>query len=97
MMLKVFISQVLAVKRSLYQNIVIFNRAIRPLQYWSIFPLISCGPKEARSKCIGHPVTVSKGESLRVPKVVNLRFRKTNGSAFAQGVSRVSTDCAESY
>ena len=42
--------------------------AIRPLQYWSSTPSISCGSKEAEVMCLEHPVTISKGENLWAPK-----------------------------
>lgn len=37
---------------------------------------------------IGHPVVISKEESLGVgvPEEVDLRFRRTNGGAFSQGI-----------
>ena len=38
--------------------------AIRPLQYWSTSPFISCGSKKAGAKCTGHPATISKSEFM---------------------------------
>lgn len=34
-----------------------------PSSFWYL-PFIGCESKEARVKCIEHPVTISKGESL---------------------------------
>lgn len=48
----------------------------------SISLLTSYGSEEAWPKCIGHPVIISKGESLWVPKMGDLRLRRTNGIAF---------------
>ena len=46
---------------------------IRLLQFWSI-SFFQLGLKEAGAKCIGHPVTIIKGENLCVQKRVALRF-----------------------
>ena len=63
-MFKVFLSQKHTVKRLFYQNMIILTEAIRPLQYWSIFPFIRCVSKEAGVKGIECPVTISKAKSL---------------------------------
>ena len=65
---------------------------IRPLQYWSLSPFISCRPKEAGPRCMGHPAIISKGGSLWLPKRVDLRFRRISSNAFGQRIWRVSTN-----
>lgn len=70
-----------------------FNEAVRPLQYWCVSPFVNWGSEEAGAKCMGRPVTTSKGESLRVPERVELRFR-TNGSAFGRRSWKISSDFA---
>ena len=51
-------------KKTALSSVVILIEAVRPLQYWTISPFITCGSKEAGAKCIGHLITISKGESL---------------------------------
>ena len=55
----------------------IFNRINWASQYWNVSPFISCEAKDAGAKCSGNPVTISKDESLWVPKGVDLRFKIT--------------------
>ena len=71
-----------------------FYRSNQHLWYWSIFPFISCGSKEAGAKCIGCSVIISKGESLWTPKGVYLTFRKIGRTNFAQGIWRTSVNVA---
>lgn len=46
--------------------------------------------KEAEPRCIGHPLTISKGKSLCIPKGVDLRFRGSNSNFFGKGIWRAS-------
>lgn len=46
------------------------------------------GSEEAGAKCIRCPVTTLEGESLQVPKGVELGFRRTDGNVFSQGPGR---------
>ena len=68
--------------------------AVRPLQYWNTFPFISCGSKEAKAKSLGILRLSQKVENYEFQKGVDLRFRKTNGNAFNQGIWRASTNFA---
>ena len=63
--------------------------AIWPLHYWTISSFISCGSEEPSALRV---LWLSKGESLWVPKGVDVRFRRTNGNAFGQGIWRASTN-----
>lgn len=58
------------------------QEAFTILKYISFFG--GCGSKEAGARGCGHPVTISKRESLRVPKGADLRLKRTNGSALGQ-------------
>lgn len=68
----------------------VLMETVRPLHHWRISSFINCASDEAGTKCIGHPVSISKDERVWVPSSNALG----QCVAWGQGIWKVSTNFA---